>query len=258
MELPKEVSEVKHEGIPMDLVLIVFGAPKVGKTTFASEFPDSVLLECEPGGAKYVRCKKMDINSLQEFREAYMLLKNDTSFKTVTIDSLDKVASWLEAEICKEMGLSNIMDAKKGERHGSQWGEYKERVLAFVLGLQKLGKNIVLLAHTKNAETDGNGSVINPRTINLYGQTASQVMAAVENIGYMFAREVEGGVVKRYISFKGGETVIGGSRHPALRDKVLELPLGGGYKEFEKQFLPPQPAQEKPKVETKTKTGGKK
>lgn len=249
MELPKTYSE-PDKGLPPDFKMIIFGPPKVGKTTFASEWPNSILLECEPKGARYIRSKKLDINSLEEFREAYKLLKDDKEFDTVCIDSLDRVASWIEKEICVEMGIPNILAAKKGEQHGAQWGEYRERVLGFLEGCSRLNKRVIILAHTKKAETDGQGMVINPKTINIYGSTASQILALTENIGYMYAREVEQGRTKHYLSFRAGETVEAGSRHPALRDKILELPLGGGYKVFEACFA--EPAAE-PKTAVKEK-----
>lgn len=223
-------------GIPRDLSAIIFGPPKCGKTTFMAGWPKSILLEAEPGGAKYVKCRKLDINSLAELRKAWELLKNATEYETVGIDSLDRVAMWIEDEICQEMGLKNIMDAKKGERHGAQWGEYVSRVLTFLEGWKALGKRIIFLAHTKKAETDGQGLIISPKTINLYGQTASRVMAIVENIGHLYAVENDKGEVKRVLSFRAGTHVEAGSRHPMLTDKQIELPKEGGYEAFAALF----------------------
>lgn len=248
MELPMIDSIPKLEGLPEKFSMLVFGPPKVGKTTFASEWPKAIILECEPGGADLVKCRKLDITCLPEFRAAYKLLVNDSTFETVVVDSLDRLGSWVEDEICAEMGLSNIMDSKKGERHGSQWGEYKARMLQAVSAMEKLNKKIIFLAHTKKNETDGNGLVINPKTINLYGATAIATMALIQNIGHMFAKEVEGGKTKRYLSFAPGMNVECGSRHPVLSDRILEIPKGKGYEVFSACFVPE-------KIEEKKKGG---
>jgi len=242
MELPKEYSEPKEMDKLEGFNMILFGPPKVGKTSFAADWPDSLIIECEPNGADHIRCKKVDVSSMDELRQVYQLVRQDTTFKTVVIDSLDKVSSWIEQEICKELGTTSIMESKKGERNGVQWGMYKERVLAFVLGTIKLGKNVIFISHTKKAETDGNGSIINPKSINLYGSTASEVLALVNNIGYMMAKEVEGGKVKHFVSFKAGQAVEAGSRNASLRDKVIEIPLGKGYEAIEQCFKKPAPA----------------
>ena len=236
IELPTENSKPEITGIPDNFSMVLFGQPKVGKTTFAAEFPDSILLECESGGAKYTSCKKVDINNITELREAHKLLMSNETFKTVIIDSIDKVAEWLEAEICKSMNIKNIMETKKGERFGSQWGEYKENVLKTINAFLMLNKKVIFIGHLKKADTDGNGGVINPKTINIYGQTATHILSTIDNIGYMFAREDTNKKIKRYLSFKAGEMVESGSRCPAISDKVIELPLGKGYKAFEKCF----------------------
>jgi hypothetical protein len=193
------------------------------------------LLECEPGGATYVKCRKLDINSLTELRQAWSLLQKDTQYDTVVIDSLDSISQWIEEEICAEMGLKNIMDTKKGERHGAQWGEYCQRVLTILAGWKMLGKRLVFLAHTKKAETDGQGLVISPKTINLYGQAAGRVMAIVDNIAHLYAEETPEGI-QRVLSFRAGTHVEAGSRHPLLTDKKIVLGRENPYEDFAALF----------------------
>jgi hypothetical protein len=233
--LPTEFFKPKLEGIPKKLGMVVFGAAKVGKTTFASEFPNSLIIECEQNGADYLKCKKIDVKSLKEIREIYKLLKDDDKFETVIIDSLDKIASLLEEEVCQEIGISNIMESKKGEKHGTQWILYKEKVLSFVQTFLNLDKKVIFLSHTKKTETDGFGTILNPKTINLYGSTAIDLLALVDNIGYMFCNKVEG-KVRHFLSFEGGLNVEAGGRHPALSGKIIELPKGKGYEAFASLF----------------------
>lgn len=231
MELPKDFHTPKIEGIPKKFGMIIFGPAKVGKTTFACEFPNSLIIEAEPNGADFQRCKKIDVKNLSQIREIYKLLKKDKTFETVIIDSLDKVASWIEDEVCKELGINTIMDTKKGERHGSQWALYKEKILMFVETFLSLEKRIIFLSHTKKLESDGMGNVLNPKTINIYGSTAVDLLAIVDNIGYMFCQKNKG-QVRHYLSFEPGINVEAGGRHPALSGKVIELPKGEGYKSF--------------------------
>jgi hypothetical protein len=252
LQLPKDFHEPKNKGIPKKLGMIIFGPAKVGKTTFACEFPSSLIIEAEPNGADFQRCKKMDIFAkseeiktslknesvhpcLKQIRKVYKLLKKDNTFETVIIDSLDKVASWIEDEVCKEVGIQTIMETKKGERHGAQWALYNEKILMFIETFLSLEKRIIFLAHTKKIESDGMGNILNPKTINLYGKTTEDVLAIVDNIGYMFCQKYEG-IVKHYLSFEPGINVIAGSRHPALSGKIIELPKGKGYESFASLF----------------------
>lgn len=236
MELPKSEHVPVLTGIPEDLTMIVFGPPKVGKTTFAASFPNSLVVECEPGGAKYVKGRILNVKNLAELREAWAIVKANPGYcETVVIDSIDQVAAWIEAEICQEMGLKNILDSKKGEKHGAQWGEYLDRILSLLSAWKMLGKRVVYLAHVKKAEMDGNALVINPKTINLYGQTAARVISIVENIGHMYAREDSNGV-SRILSFAPGVAIEAGARHPALANKLITIPAEDPYGPFAALF----------------------
>jgi len=237
LKLPETEQVPVLEGMPSDLSMIVFGPPKVGKTTFGASFPKSVLLECEQGGAQYVKGRVMEINSLEELREAYDLIKANPGYcETVIIDTLDRVVQWIEADICKSMGIQSIGESKKGEKYGAQWGLYAERVLGLLAGWKLLGKRVVFLAHTKKAEMDGNGLVINPKTINLYGQTAGRVIAIVDNVGHLYTREGGDGKPERILSFAPSVNVEAGARHPALNGKMIPLPLVGMYEAFSGMF----------------------
>jgi len=236
MELPKEMYIPKFKGIPDDFSMILFGPPKVGKTTFAAQFPDSLILECEHQGADLIKCKKLDLKSYDDFRKAFLLLKDDKGFKTIVIDSLDIISSWIEKEICNELNIPNILTPAKSTQKGAQWGMYKDRFLDFVNTICSLNKRTIFISHSKKAEIDDSGNVISPRTINLYGQTAIQLMSQINNIGYMFAKELPGNIVKRYISFAPGAQIESGSREPALSGRILEIPKDTSYQVFEKCF----------------------
>lgn len=243
MKLPTETHKPQINGIPKKLGMIVFGPAKVGKTTFACEFPNSLIIEAEPNGADYCECKKIDVSTMKEVRDVFKLLEKDKTIETVIIDSLDKVAHWIEAEVCAEVGIATIMDTKKGERHGSQWILYKKNILMFVESFLSLNKRVIFLSHTKKTETDGHGNILNPKTINIYGSAAIELLAVVDNVGYMFCQKIEG-TVRHLLSFEPGVNVEAGGRHPALSGKIIELPKGKGYESFASLF-------QKPKKETK-------
>jgi hypothetical protein len=258
LKLPDKEYIPDLSGMPTDLSLLVFGPPKVGKTTFGADWPNSLLLSCEPGGAKYVKGRIMDINSLQELREAWVLINaNPTYCETVIIDTLDRVAMWVEEEVCKECGIRTILASPKGERHGEQWGLYAERMLTLLAGWKALGKKLIILAHTKQAQMDGNGLVITPKTINLYGATAAKVVAIMDNIGHLFVRQTATGGIERVLSFTPELAVEAGSRHPSLNNQMVVLPYGGGYETVAALFRPHKI--EVPKVqEAKNNGKGKK
>ena len=237
--MPKKAQKGEAGGMPEDFSLLLFGPPKIGKTTFGASFPDSLLIECEPKGARYINGRVINVGSLDELRDVFKLLKNDPGYcKTVVIDTLDRIAQWVEAEVCEDMGLSNIMESKKGAKHGAQWAEYSHRILTQLEGWKLLGKRVVFLAHTKKAEIDGEGLVISPKTINLYGQAANRVLSIVENVGHMYARKGDMNKPERVLSFAPGTVVEAGARHPLLADRVVVIGKENPYAALEGLFKP--------------------
>lgn len=243
MELPIKAQKGELEGMPKDLSLLLFGPPKIGKTTFGASFPNCLVVECEPKGARYISGRVINVENLNELREVWKLLDANPDYcETIVIDTLDRIAQWVENEICKEMNLKNILESKKGEKHGAQWGEYSHRILTQLEGWKMLGKRIIFLAHTKKAELDGDGLVINPKTINLYGQVASRVLSIVENVGHFYARKAEGKKIERVLSFAPGITVDAGARHPLLADKIIVIERENPFKAFGDLFEIKKPA----------------
>lgn len=237
MELPKDEQKADIGGFPSELSMLIFGPPKIGKTTFGASAPGSLLIECEPNGARYVSGKVINVSSLDELRAVFKLLKTTPDYcQTIVIDTLDRIAMWVEDEVCAELGLKNIMDAKKGAQHGAQWAEYSSRILLQLEAWKVLKKNIIFLAHTKKAEIDGDGLVINPKTISLYGQTANRVLSIVENVGHMYARKADTGGTERVLSFAPGVAVEAGARHPLLADRVVVIDRADPFQSFSALF----------------------
>jgi len=226
-------------GVPAVFKMIVEGKSKVGKTTFAASFPDAVVIECEPGGAAFVKCPVLDISKgkepLKGLRMAIVELQSDTRFKTVILDTIDAVADLVSKEICAELGIATIADAPKSARHGVQWEKYANEITGIVGALIALPKSVIVLGHTKPASYDEKGVLKAAEGLDIYGKAARILYARVDNIGHMSVVNV-GGVTNTMLSFKGGMDSTRGSRHPQLRDQEILLPRDNGYAAFANLF----------------------
>ena len=75
------------------LTILTYGAPKAGKSTLASKFPKAVFFECEPG-LNHLSVFKVPTYRWEDFLEACKLIaKGDHDFKTIVIDTVDKLLS---------------------------------------------------------------------------------------------------------------------------------------------------------------------
>lgn len=86
--------------------LIIFGLPKVGKTTALSTLPDNLILDFEQG-TKYVSALKLEINSLQELKEACKAIKDaGRPYKYITIDTITAIE-----EMAKPLAIKLYQDS---------------------------------------------------------------------------------------------------------------------------------------------------
>ena len=69
--------------------ILLYGVPKLGKSSFALQFPEAMFFECEPG-LNHLEVFKVPTYSWEAFLEACKLLaKGDHNSKTLVIDTVD-------------------------------------------------------------------------------------------------------------------------------------------------------------------------
>jgi hypothetical protein len=215
--------------------MIIVGQPKSGKTTFASSFPESYVLELEPGGGDRVAGRIHDISEVNTFREALKAAVKEPAIKTIIIDSLDVLSDWLEDEIAKSRGLEAITDRKQGVDGFELWGEYRKRIEALVAYLKASKKLIILIAHCKEPKLDASSNLVSPAGINMPGKSGSFVAAQADMIGYAYKKPLGSGTAY-FITFCGGPLGMWGSRVDELNDKTLQLARENPYAAFEAVF----------------------
>ena len=69
--------------------ILLYGSPKLGKSSFASKAPGSLFFECEPG-LNHLEVFKIPTYKWEDFLDARKLVaKGDHNFKTIVIDTVD-------------------------------------------------------------------------------------------------------------------------------------------------------------------------
>lgn len=222
-------------GMPDSGLAIFVGYPKSGKTTLAASFPESYVLELEPGGGDRVSGRIHDIGSLAEFRKVLPLAVKEPKIKTIVIDTVDVLSDWFEREIAEEKGLEAITDRKEGVNGFELWGTFKKRVEKLATYLKQCGKLVILVAHTREPKTDENGNVITPAGINVPGKAGGFLAAQADMIGFCQKKELGSGLIYS-ISFKGGPLGQWGSRISEVNGRTITLKGSNPYGDFAAAF----------------------
>jgi len=95
--------------------IVIYGTPKVGKSTWAANAPSPIFIDLERGSYSLdvARIDKSDINSFKDvmaiLRELY---SEEHDYKTVVIDSIDWLERMIFDDIAKEHNARSIDDSR--------------------------------------------------------------------------------------------------------------------------------------------------
>tara|TARA_Y100001963_G_scaffold11610_1_gene14680 strand:+ start:178 stop:855 length:678 start_codon:yes stop_codon:yes gene_type:complete len=219
------LKKVKRKAISENpKVMLLYGAPKVGKTTALSQLDDCLIIDTEQGAnmldgyIEQVDTRDDLINLLKKATEGH-------EYTYVAIDTIDKIAEWAEEAVCREEQVSAIQDLA----YGKGFGMVRERVLNTVKALKKIFPHVIIIGHRKwaRAVVDSK-AIVEPESLDLTGKLKNMLMADCDAIGYVYRDDEK---KKLMISFKANEALEAGSRSPHLRGKEMELKWNQIYKE---------------------------
>ena len=196
--------------------MLLYGAPKVGKTTALSKLDDCLIIDTE-GGANMIEGY---VESVKNRAELIALLKEAQEgheYKYVAIDTIDRVATWADKAVCEEEGVSAVQDLP----FGKGFGLVREKVLNTIHFLKEIFPHVIIIGHRKWARAIVDGkAMVEPESLDLTGKLKNMLMADCDAIGYVY-RDDEN--KKLMVSFQANEALEAGSRSPHLRGKEMEL-----------------------------------
>lgn len=234
IKLPTEVVKASRVN-PRSIIL--FGKPKIGKTTAISQLKDCLIIDLE-GGTDYVDALKVDIvkTAQKEGLSPIKVLKNliDTLKKANekangfvykygaidTISVLEDMVMPIALNLYKNtvQGRNfqgdNVLDLANGAGY-----QYTRKALWMVLEeLKECFETLIIISHLKDKLLEKDGKEMNERGIDLIGKSATILSAHVDALGYMYREDNE-----TLVNFMASESITCGSRCDHLKDKKIAL-----------------------------------
>ena len=207
------LKKVKRKAVSVNPgILLLYGAPKVGKTTMLSELKDCLVLDTEQG-SHMLEGYFMSINSKEELIEFYKEATDGHEYKYFALDTVDKLVEWTEKAVCTEFQIESINDLP----YGKGYGLVRQRTINNIKKLQTLCPNVIIIGHRKTAVAIDNSNAIEPESLDLSGKLKNLLMAQCDAIGYIFRDEDE----VLCVSFKSKQSIEAGSRCNHLKGKVF-------------------------------------
>lgn len=227
MLLPK--NERRDLNATKKKVVWLYGAPFSGKTFFANQFPDPLMLNTD-GNIKFVDAPYIAIRdtvtvegritkrklAYEVFMDAVAELeKKQNDFRTIVVDLLEDVYESCRVYICDRQGWKHESDDSF-----RAWDMVRSEFLNTLKRLVNLDyENIILISHEDRSRdlTRKGGDKISSIKPNLQDKVANKVAGMVDLVARIVADDDE-----RVLSFKTSEVIFGGGRL-TVRDK--EIPL---------------------------------
>lgn len=132
------------------LSMILYGAPKIGKSTFCSYADDALFIATEPG-LNHLETANVFVNSWREFLEVMAALATEKhGFKIIIIDTLDKLCDFCELDICEKAKVQTIGDLGFGKGYTL----YKNELKRVFIKVFALNMGVILTSHSQLIDVD--------------------------------------------------------------------------------------------------------
>lgn len=227
MQLPnnkrREIGKVNKR------VMWIYGAPFCGKTTFANDFPDPLMLNTD-GNIKFVDAPYIAIKDAvkvegritnrtfawQIFKDTIEELeKKQNDFKTIVVDLLEDTYEYCRLFMYDKLGIEHESDDSF-----RAWDKVRTEFLSTLKRLLNLDyENIILISHVDTSKdiTKKAGDRITKIAPNLNEKCANKVAGMVDIVARVIAEDTE-----HTLNFKTSEVIFGGGR---LHVKTEKIPL---------------------------------
>ena len=210
-------------------VLWIYGVPFCGKTTFANNFPDPLMLNTD-GNIKFVDAPYIHIKdevrvegrqtkrtlAWDVFKDTISELeKKENTFRTIVVDLLEDLYEHCRLYMYQQMGITHESDDSF-----RAWDKVRGEFLNTLKRLMNLDyENIILISHEDTSKdiTRKGGDKITAIKPNLQEKVANKVAGMVDVV----ARIVADGDARTF-SFKSNEVIFGGGR---LKVNAKDIPL---------------------------------
>ena len=204
--------------------LILYGVPKVGKTTILSTLEDCLIIDFEKG-SDYIEALKVQVSTLAELKEVCVEIKKaGCPYKFIAIDTVTTLE-----EFAKPLALASYKKTPAGASFegtdillapmGGGYAYVREAVEKILDMIASVTTNIILVGHVKDKSiVNASGVEIgNIKDFDLTGKLGRILAAKSDAIGFIY-RDIDSNLC---INFETNGEATAGARPAHLANQRI-------------------------------------
>jgi len=207
--------------------MIIYGAPKIGKTTELAQLDDCLIIDLEQG-SDMLDALKVQVNSLKELGEiGKEIYQEGKPYKYVAIDTISKLEEWCEEE-GKQIYLKTPMGKNFEQKNpgmsilslpnGAGYLYLRMAYKKWIDRLNTLADHVILVGHLKDKMLEKKGKEVAVKDLDLTGKIKQITCANADAVGYIYREDDV-----TMVSFDSLGDVVAGSRCDHLKGKTMPM-----------------------------------
>ena len=199
--------------------VLVYGAPKVGKTSFAAKFKKNLLCAFEMG---YNAIDGIYAQPIQKWSDFKLLLRQleqpaaKEKFDTITIDTASIAYDLCEQFVCAQNSVQKISEIPWGGGYAQVKSEFESSLRKITM----MGYGLILIAHQEIRKETIDGNDVEFYSPALNKRCYEICNRLVDVIGYIAVEWDAEGNSERYLYTRQTPRVVADSRYKYLPPKI--------------------------------------
>lgn len=189
-----------------DYITLIYGDPKVGKSTFCSQMDDPIFLATEKG-LNALSVYAADVGTWEDLVKACGEIHKSKRFKTIVVDTVDNAYQMCLESICRKHDITHPSDLEWGKG----WGLVNREFVRVLTKLTHEGRGLVFVSHAQHLTIKTRTAEITKAVPTLPNSARRFILGLCDIILYAEVLDTEGGV-KRVIHAEPNENWEAGDR----------------------------------------------
>lgn len=231
-------------------LMVLFGKPKAGKSSLMASIDNNLIIDLEDG-YRALDVMSVDAKSAEEIfmiKKAIEVKNHENGdkpfYRFITIDNATRLeemslpyAAALYRQtpmgsnygykkdkmgvLLKDKNSNKVIDPKADVRqlpNGAGYTYTRKALKEMINMFKPLCDTLILVCHVKDKQIKKNDTESSEMAVDLAGKIGDIICGEADAIGYVYREDN-----KTLISFKGGDSVIRGSRPLHLREKTFTV-----------------------------------